>query len=99
MRRGLTLAELMVVLAILAIVTAITLPRLAGIRAWIAVDTAAKEVTAAIPVARSEAVMKAPRSRVVIPAASLRIAPGWEAAWEDLIRCPGPERQAGALAG
>src|SRR5437667_76690 len=33
MRRGLTLAELMVVLAILGIVTAVTLPRLAGIRA------------------------------------------------------------------
>ncbi|PYP42192.1 MAG: prepilin-type cleavage/methylation domain-containing protein, partial [Gemmatimonadetes bacterium] len=43
MRRGFTLAELVVVLAILAIVTAITLPRLAGVRDWIAVDTAAQE--------------------------------------------------------
>src|SRR5437773_788602 len=52
MRRGLTLAELMVVLAILAIVTAVTLPRLAGVRDWIAVDTAAHDVTAALCLAR-----------------------------------------------
>src|SRR2546425_8817177 len=58
MRRGLTLAELVVVLAILAIVTAITLPRLAGVRDWIAVDTAAQEVIGAIAVARSAAVMR-----------------------------------------
>ena len=43
MRRGLTLAELLVVLAILAVVTAVTLPRLAGFRDWIAVDTAARK--------------------------------------------------------
>jgi len=39
MRRGLTLAELVVVLAILAIVTAVTLPRLAGFWDWLAVNT------------------------------------------------------------
>ena len=65
MRRGLTLAELMVVLAILAIVTAITLPRLAGVRDWIAADTAAQEVIGAIAVARSAAVMQGTRSRAV----------------------------------
>src|SRR6059058_3286980 len=67
MRRGLTLVELVVVLAILAIVTAITLPRLAGVRDWIAVDTAAQEVISAIAVARSAAVMQGTRSRAVSP--------------------------------
>src|SRR2546427_5331483 len=83
MRRGLTLAELVVVLAILAIVTAITLPRLAGVRDWIAVDTAAQEVIGAIAVARSAAVMQGTRSRAVIAADSLRIDHWWESAWED----------------
>src|SRR2546422_6751318 len=92
MRRGLTLAELVVVLAILAIVTAITLPRLAGVRDWIAVDTAAQEVIGAIAVARSAAVMQGTRSRAVIAADSLRIDRWWESAWEDLHRWPGPER-------
>src|SRR5207244_752752 len=81
MRRGFTLAELVVVLAILAIVTAITLPRLAGVRDWIAVDTAAQEVIGAIAVARSAAVMQGTPSRAVIAAASLRIAPGGERDW------------------
>src|SRR5947208_13652461 len=97
MRRGLTLAELMVVLAILAIVTAITLPRLAGIRDWIAVDTAAQEVIGAIPVARSAAVMQGTRSRAVIAADSLRIDRGWESAWADLHRWPVPEGHGVAL--
>src|SRR3989442_14407022 len=73
MRRGLTLAELLVVLAILAMVTAVTLPRLAGFRDWIAVDTAAQEVITAIAVARSAAIMQGTRSPAAIAADSLRI--------------------------
>src|SRR5437899_8145932 len=79
MRRGLTLAELMVVLAILGIVTAVTLPRLAGMRDWIAVDTAAHDVTAAITVARSAAIMQITRSRAVSAADSPPIHP-WQGA-------------------
>src|SRR2546422_3841377 len=92
MRRGLTLAELMVVLAILAGVTAVTLPRLAGFRDWIAVDTAAQEVMTAIAVARSAAIMQGTRSRAVIAADSLRIARWREGSWGDLHRWPGPDR-------
>jgi len=92
MRRGLTLAELLVVLAILAVVTAVTLPRLAGFRDWIAVDTAAQEVITAIAVARSAAVMQGTRSRAVIAADSLRIDRWSEGAWADLHRWPGPDR-------
>src|SRR5256885_8198986 len=92
MRRGLTLAELLVVLAILAVVTAVTLPRLAGVRDWIAVDTAAQEVISAIAVARSAAVMQGTRSRAVIAADSLRIDRWREDSWGDLHRWPGPAR-------
>src|SRR2546425_2866883 len=90
MRRDLTLAELMVVLAILGIVTAVTLPRLAGIRDWIAVDTAAHDVTAAITVARSAAIMQGTRARAVIAADSLRIDRWQGDTWGDLLRWPGP---------
>src|SRR5256886_6410513 len=97
MRRGVPLAELVVVLAILAIVTAVTLPRLAGVRDWIAVDTAAQEVISAIAVARSAAVMQGTRSRAVIAADSLRIDRWREDSWGDLHRWPGPARHGVAL--
>ncbi len=97
MRRGLTLAELVVVLAILATVMAVTLPRLVGIRDWIAVDDAAHEVTAAISVARSAAVMRGTRSRAVIAADSLRIDRWHGDSWEDMHRWPGPDRRGVAL--
>ena len=97
MRRGLTLAELMVVLAILVMVMAVTLPRLAGVRDWIAVDAAAHEVTAAISVARSAAIMQGTRSRTVIAADSLRIDRWQGDTWGDLERWPGPEGRGVAL--
>src|SRR5205085_12702569 len=71
MRRGFTLAELAVVLAILAVVTAITLPRLLGLLDWIAVNTAAQDVTTAVAVTRNAAIMQSSRRRLVIARDSL----------------------------
>src|SRR5947208_14088509 len=73
MRRGYSLAELAVVLAVLGVVTAVTLPRLWGWLDWVAVDRAAVEVSTALADARSAAVFDASRSRLVISADSLRI--------------------------
>jgi prepilin-type N-terminal cleavage/methylation domain-containing protein len=91
MRRGVTLPEVVVVLAVLAIVTAITLPHLAGLLDWIAVDTAAREVTSSIAVARNAAVMQGVRSRAVIGSDSLRV-DCWAVgdSWGPLLRWPGP---------
>ncbi|HKW40821.1 MAG TPA: prepilin-type N-terminal cleavage/methylation domain-containing protein [Gemmatimonadales bacterium] len=93
MRHGVTLCELMVVLAILAVVTAITLPHLSGLLDWIALDTAARNVTSSIAVARNSAVTHGTRSRAVIAADSLRIDRWVGDSWGPLLRWPGPAAQ------
>jgi prepilin-type N-terminal cleavage/methylation domain-containing protein len=90
MRRGVSLPELVVVLAVLAVVTAITLPRLVGLLDWIAVDAAARDVTASIAIARNAAVMKGVRSRAVIATDSLRLDRWLGDTWGPLLRWPGP---------
>jgi prepilin-type N-terminal cleavage/methylation domain-containing protein len=90
MRRGVSLPELVVVLAVLAVVMAITLPRLVGLLDWIAVDAAARDVTASIAIARNAAVMKGVRSRAVIATDSLRIDRWLGDTWGPLVRWPGP---------
>ena len=92
MRRGFTLAELAVVLAILAVVTAITLPPLLGLLDWIAVNTAAQDVTTAVAVTRNAAIMQSSRRRLVIARDSLRIDRWAGDSWAPLERWPGPDR-------
>jgi len=97
MRRGFTLTELAVVLAILALVTAITLPRLGGLLDWIAVNTAAQDVTTAVAVTRSAGVMQGSRRRLVIAPDSLRIDRWSGDSWTPLERWPGPDRHGVSL--
>jgi prepilin-type N-terminal cleavage/methylation domain-containing protein len=97
MRRGFTLSELAVVLAILAIVTAITLPRLQGLLDWIAVNTAAQDVTTAVAVTRYAAIMQGGRRRLVIARDSLRIDRWSGDSWVPHERWPGPDRHGVAL--
>src|SRR5437773_11774612 len=98
MRRGFSLAELAVVLAILGVVTAVTLPRLWGWLDWVAVDRAAVEFSTALAVARSAAVFDGSPSRLLIAAESLRIdrravaIGGPEADWRPVASWPAPAR-------
>src|SRR5437660_7957250 len=97
MRRGFTLSELAVVLAILAVVTAITLSRVQSWLDWIAVNTAAQDVTTAVAVTRYAAIMQGGRRRLVIARDSLRI-DRWSAdSWVPHERWPGPDRHRVAL--
>jgi len=97
MRRGFTLTELAVALAILAIVTAITLPRLQGLLDWIAVNTAAQDVTTAVAVTRYAAIMQGGRRRLVLARDSLRIDRWSGDSWVPHERWPGPDRHGVAL--
>ncbi len=90
MRRGFSLVELTVVLAIMGVVTLVTLPRLRGLLDWIAVDAAARDVTTALAVARYAAVMQTATSRLVIAADTLRIDRARGDMWEAVQRWPGP---------
>ena len=97
MRRGFTLTELAVALAILAIVTAITLPRLQGLLDWLAVNTAAQDVTTAVAVTRYAAIMQGGRRRLVLARDSLRIDRWSGDSWVPHERWPGPDRHGVAL--
>jgi prepilin-type N-terminal cleavage/methylation domain-containing protein len=97
MRRGFTITELAVVLVILALVTAITLPRLQGLLDWSAVNIAAQDLTTAVAVTRHAAIMQGSKRRLVIAPDSLRI-DRWEGdSWAPLERWPGPDRHGVAL--
>ena len=97
MRRGFSLAEMVVVLAILAIVTAITLPRLHELLDWIAVNNAAQDVTTALAVARGTAVMQGTRQRLVITHDSLAMDRWAGDTWSPALRWPGPAAHAVTL--
>src|SRR5437879_13454452 len=73
MRRGVSLAELAVVLAILGVITALVLPRGKDLLDWVAVDRSAVEVSTALAVTRNAAVLGNTRARLLIADDSLRI--------------------------
>jgi len=90
MRRGVSLAELAVVLAILGVITALVLPRWKDLLDWVAVDRSAVEVSTALAVTRNAAVLGNTRARLLIADDSLRI-DRWEAgAWQPYTRWVGP---------
>src|SRR3989454_5738427 len=90
MRRGLSLAELVVALAIVAVVTAVTLPSVGGLLDWIAVNTAAQDVATALAAARNAAVMQGSRTRLTIAPDTLRIDRWRGDSWDAVLRWPGP---------
>ena len=94
MRRGFSLVELIVTVAAVAVVTAVTLPRLSGVLDWLAVDNEAVRVTTALAVTRHVAIMRGARARLVVASDSLRIDRWDDRTWIPLLRWVGP-REAG----
>jgi prepilin-type N-terminal cleavage/methylation domain-containing protein len=90
MRQGFTLLELVVVLAIVAMLTTFAVSRLIPLVDWIAADGAARDVTSALAVTRTAAVLRGTRARLRIAADSLRIDREGPAGWEPYARWAGP---------
>src|SRR3989449_10105526 len=86
MRRGLSFAELVVALAIIAVVTTVTLPSVGGLLDWIAVNTAAQDVATALAAARNAAVMQGSRTRLTIAPDTLRIDRWRGDSWDAVLR-------------
>lgn len=97
MKRGYSVAELAIVLAVLGIVTAITLPGWGALLDRIAVERAASELTTALAVARNAAVLRATRARLSISADSLGIDEWGDRAWLPVWRWPGPDEHSVSL--
>jgi len=89
-RGGFTFGELIVVVAILAVLLALAGRRLGPALDRIATDGAARDVTTALAVARNAAVMQGTRARLRIAADSLRIDREESSGWQPLARWPGP---------
>src|SRR2546430_13967276 len=88
----------MVTVAAVAVVPAVTLPRLGGVLDWLAVDTEAVKVTTALAVTRHVAIMRGARARLVGAGDSLRIDRWDDRTWIPLLRWVGP-REAGVRLG
>lgn len=91
MRRGVTLLELIVVLAMIGLLLALALPRLAGWLDWLAVDRATQEVAAFHRTARFAAILRSQPVRLDFSADSLRAT--LEGPTDSVfLRWPGPKR-------
>ena len=89
MRRGVTLVELIVVLALVAVLTTFAVARLVPVLDWIAADGAARDVTTALAVTRTAAVLRGARARLRIAADSLHIERKEPKGWEPYARWAG----------
>jgi prepilin-type N-terminal cleavage/methylation domain-containing protein len=88
--KGFTLLELLTVVCIAAILATFGIPRAARWLDWLATQAALRDVTTALAVGRSGAVMQAVRARVVIAADTLRIDRLEAQQWVPWWRTPGP---------
>jgi prepilin-type N-terminal cleavage/methylation domain-containing protein len=89
-RRGFSLTELAIAVAVVGLVITITLPRLARLLDGVAVERAAAELTTALAITRNTAVIQARRARLSIAADSLRL-DRWDGElWAPVRRWSGP---------
>lgn len=90
MRAGFSLMELVLVLAVVALVSAVGLPRLSAMLDHAATDAAARDVTTLLAVARAAAVSQGQRARLSIAPDTLRLDLLDPAGWRPFLRWPGP---------
>jgi prepilin-type N-terminal cleavage/methylation domain-containing protein len=89
-RNGFTLGEMIVVIAILAVLAALIGPRVGPALDRIATDGAARDVTTALAVARAVAVLQGTRARLRIAPDSLRVEREVPGGWQRHAGWPGP---------
>lgn len=90
MQRGFSLGELVVVLAVVAVLAAVVGPRFGPAFDRIATQAAARDLTTAIAVAREAAVMRGTRARLHIEPESLWIDREQADGWVRHAHWPGP---------
>ena len=98
MRRGLSLPELLLVVAVMGTLLAVALPRLGAWLDWAAVNGAAGEATMAIAVARQEAIVWGTHTQLVIRAEALTIDTLGPLGWSRWRDYPGPAARGVTLA-
>jgi prepilin-type N-terminal cleavage/methylation domain-containing protein len=97
MSKGFTLLELIVVVAIAAVLVAFWTPRTARLLDWMATERAVRDVTTALAVGRNGAVMQSTRARITIGTDTLRIDRFGPQGWVPWWRTPGPASHGVAL--
>jgi prepilin-type N-terminal cleavage/methylation domain-containing protein len=90
MSKGFTLIELIVVVAIGAVLLGFWIPRAARLMDWIETERAVRDVTTALAVGRNGAVLQSTRARISLDPDTLRIDRFGEHGWEPWWRTPGP---------
>lgn len=96
--KGFTLLELIAVMAIAAVLVTLWTPRVAHMIDWLETEASVRDVTTALAVAQSGAIMQSTRARLTIRADTLRIDRLDASQWVPWWRLAGPTSHGVTLA-